>query len=231
MLRTKRLFVAMIILTLALYGSAQAAPEKTEIPDELWEELSSNLAELQAMIDSFNQYRERERAMLKVKADPWLYPEEAFIKLATTTETKLIPIAKVAAAKIPTKEGLIAVEIVKIKERKYKEPKTLIPTYWVVQSKALDFTAQRPILPILGRGKLLKKAGFSVHLDPRFTKVASKELVAFLEYDKKIEHAYMEITKAIKDIQEKYMKLPIYIEGFTVHLGIVFSVDIDFKFK
>ena len=79
--------------------------------------------------------------------------------------------------------------------------------------------------------KSMKGEKLSVALSSDLHHVDSKDLVSFLNYDKAIDKAYNAITKTIQAVQEKYKNSPIYIEGFTVHLGIPFSVDINFKIK
>ena len=118
-------------------------------------------------------------------------------------------------------------EIFKVKEVSPKLP-TERADYYVVEPMAGVLTNLKKIQ--LSQSSM-KGEAVSVALSSDLKNVASKDLVAFLEYDKLIDRAYNTITKTIQAIQEKYKNSPIYIDSFTVHLGIPFSVDINFKIK
>ena len=53
----------------------------------------------------------------------------------------------------------------------------------------------------------------------------------FVLFDSLIDKAFDQINGALKYIQKKYKESPIYIDGFQVHIGINFSVDIIFKVR
>ena len=53
----------------------------------------------------------------------------------------------------------------------------------------------------------------------------------FVLFDNLIDKAYKRITRAIEDVQKKYESSPIYVDGFTVNIGVAFSFAINFKVK
>jgi len=55
-----------------------------------------------------------------------------------------------------------------------------------------------------------------------------KQLVLF---NGLVDKAFREVNEALQYVQKKCKNSPIYIEGFQVHIGINFSIDILFKMK
>ena len=56
-------------------------------------------------------------------------------------------------------------------------------------------------------------------------------ITKFVRFDNLIDKAYKKITQAVENVQKKYENSPIYIDGFTVNIGIAFSFAINFKVR
>jgi hypothetical protein len=233
MLKIKRLLVLSIVIMLISCASQQQPPERQEIPDQVWNDLSRDLAEFQALVTSYNEILEREQARLKVKAEPWTYPKQPFINVATPLEKK-IPVEKIAIAKILSKSGAIKAVIIKYKKAKLEknEEDYLILPPEIAQLALLQ-------VPVKIEKYTTKKYGvrdkfISVTVSDQLVGLIAgkrRELIQFLKYDKLIDEAYEIVTKQIKALQEKYNNAPFYIEGFNVTIGLPFSVEIIFKIK
>ena len=111
MLRKK---VPLILLIMLLTSCAfiQGKFRESEIPDQLWDELSQDLVELQIMVGSFNKKFELEDLRLSVRGKPWEYPLNMSLKIDSVP----LAIQKMTDAKLPTKEGYLIAKIYKVKE-------------------------------------------------------------------------------------------------------------------
>ena len=225
MMRLRRLVILIIIFIFTAGASIQKTPSKTEIPDELWDELTRDLAQIQVLVDSTNQYLEHERKMLKVRAEPWTKPSDEFLKLHPIYNTSSFAVARITKAKIPTVAASeVIAKIIKLKECENKE------ACYFIESHETDLSRRRSSLrpmQLITDEKILAKAfGFDIAEE-----IDKEAVLSFLNYDKTIEDAYGKISNAIKNIQSKYKESLIYIEGFEVRLGIPFWVEVDFRFK
>lgn len=190
---------------------------ESEIPDQLWYELSQDLVELQVMVSSFNKKFELEDFRLSVKGKPWEYPLNMSLNIGSVP----LAIKKMTDAKLPTEEGYLIAKIYKVKEEVYTEKSIKRPFYLVLH----------PTMKPSDTLNYISAKNMMIGLDPKLNKVERNRLIDFLNRDNNLYEYYKEITVAVKKLQEKYENSPIYIDGFTVHTGISQSVDISIKFK
>ena len=220
----KKIIVCSIaFFLLGCLPAKHVIPDK-EIPNDVWNELSQDLSNIYALVETINKNLETNRTELKVEVENQEYPIDKNISLLTASEIKKYPIIKIGKAKIPTVKGLVYSDIFKTRikagtvwfaaERKhsYKD----IFAGW---ANPEGITLGNKNIPLYAYGSLNDK-----------TKAipAIKQLVIF---DGFIDKAFREVSEALKYVQKKYKDSPIYIEGFQVHIGINFSVDIMFKIK
>lgn len=213
----KKLLLILLIMLLTSCASIQGKFKESEIPDQLWDELSKDLVELQVMVNSSNKKFELEDVKLNVKAKPWKYPLNMSLKIDSVP----LAIKKMTDAKLPAKEGYLAAKIYKIKEEVYTEQSIRRPFYLVLHptikpSNTLHYMTAKKMM---------------IGLDPNLNKVERNKLIDFLNLDNMLYEYYKDITVAVKKLQEKYGNSPIYIDGFTIHTGIPHSIDISIKFK
>ena len=201
----------------------QVIPDK-EIPGDVWAELSKDLSNIYALVETINKNLETHRSELRVKVESWKYPIDKKISLSTASEIKKYPIVKIGAAIIPTAMGMVDSNLFKAhtktgiawfateKKSKYHD----LLTAW---TNPETITLENESIPLYAYGPLNDK-----------TKAipALKQLVLF---DGLIDRAFRTVNEALKYVQKKYSDSPIYMEGFQVHIGINFSVDIMFKIK
>lgn len=198
-------------------ASIQSKFRESQTPDQLWDELSKDLVELQVMVNSLNQEFELEDVKLNVKAKPWEYPLDMSLKIASVP----LAIKKMTDAKLPTKDGYLSVKIYKIKEEVYTEQSIRRPFYLVLH----------PTIKPSNTLHYMNVKKMMIGLDPNLNKVERNKLIDFLNLDNMLYEYYKNITVAVKKLQEKYENSPIYIDGFTIHTGIPHSIDISIKFK
>ena len=216
MLRKKVLSILLIML-LTSCASIQGKFRESEIHDQLWDELSKDLAELQVMVNSSNKKFELEDFKLNVKAKPWRYPLNMSLKIDSVP----LAVKKMTDAKLPTKEGYLAAKIYKIKEGVYTDQSLRRPFYLVLHPTIKPSNTLHYMTP--------KK--MMIGLDPKLNKVERNKLIDFLNLDNMLYEYHKDIIVAVKKLQEKYENSPIYIDGFTIHTGIPHSIDISIKFK
>ena len=197
-------------------ASMQGKFKESEIPDQFWDELSQDLAELQVVVNSSNKKIELEDFKLNVKAKPWKYPLNMSLKIDSVS----LAIKKMTEAKLPTEEGYLAAKIYKIKEEVYTDQSLRRPFYLVLHptkpSNTLHYMTPKKIM---------------IGLDPKLNKVEKNKLINFLNLDNMLYEYHKNIIVEVKKLQEKYENSPIYIDGFTIHTGIPHSIDISIKFK
>jgi hypothetical protein len=198
-------------------ASIQSKFREREIPDKLWDELSKDLVDLQVMVNSLNKQFELEVVRLNVKAKPWEYPLNMSLKIDSVP----LAIKKVTDAKLPTKEGYLTAKIYKVKEEVYTEQSIKRPFYLVLH----------PTIKPSNTLHYINAKKMMIGLDPNLDKVKRNKLIDFLYLDNISHEYYKKITVAVKNLQEKYKNSPIYIDGFTVHISTLYSVDISIKFK
>ena len=190
--------------------------KESEIPDQFWDELSQDLAELQVVVNSSNKKIELEDFKLNVKAKPWKYPLNMSLKIDSVS----LAIKKMTQAKLPTEEGYLAAKIYKIKEEVYTDQSLRRPFYLVLHptkpSNTLHYMTPKKIM---------------IGLDPKLNKVEKNKLINFLNLDNMLYEYHNDIIVEVKKLQEKYANSPIYIDGFTIHTRIPHSIDISIKFK
>ena len=137
------------------------------------------------------------------------------------------PIIKVTDIKIPTKKGDISAKIAKtlgakgvtwfaVEKTEAKIPPVVMG--WAGLSKS-EISVMGKYMPLYASGGLRIKTG------------ALPAIKQFVSYEEWIDKAFEEVNKVLKVLQRKYEESPIYIDGFTVHIGILFSVDINFKIR
>ena len=224
MLRFRQIAALAIIFMFTTGASIQKTPSTIEISDELWDELTRDLARIQVLVDSTNQYLERERKTLKIKAEPWTKPSDEFLALHPIYNTSSFAVERITKAKIPTVAASeVIAKIIKLKKCDYKEACYFIEPYEADLSRQSSLGSMESITD---KEIYAKAFGFDIA-----NKVDKKAVLSFLNYDKMIEDGYWKISNAIRDIQKKYKGSPIYIEGFKVHLGIPFWVEVVFKFR
>ena len=215
MLRKKVLLILLIML-LTSCASIQGKSRESEIPDQFWDELSKDLAELQVMVNSSNKKFELEDFRQDVKAKPWKYPLNMSLKIDSVP----LAIKKMTDAKLPSKEGYLAARIYKIKEEVYTDQSHRRPFYLVLHptkpSNRLHYMTPKKMM---------------IGLDPKLNKVERNKLINYLNLDNMLYEYHKDIIVEVKKIQEKYENSPIYIDGFTIHTGIPYSIDISIKFK
>ena len=204
-------------MLLSSCAGIQGKFRESKIPDQLWNELSQDLVELQVMVSSFNKKFELEDLRLDVEAKPWQYP----LNMSLNVGSVPLAIKKMTDAKLPTKEGYLIAKIYKAKEEVYTEQSTKGPFYLVLH----------PTIKPSDTLNYISAKNMMIGLDPNLNKVERNKLIDFLNRDNKLYEYYKEITVAVKKLREKYENSPIYIDGFTVHTGIPHSVDISIKFK
>ena len=197
-------------------ASMQGKFKESENPDQFWDELSQDLAELQVVVNSSNKKFELEDFKLNVKAKPWKYPLNMSLKIDSVS----LAIKKMTEAKLPTEEGYLAAKIYKIKEEVYTDQSLRRPFYLVLHptkpSNTLHYMTPKKIM---------------IGLDPKLNKVEKNKLFNFLNLDNMLYEYHKAIIVEVKKLQEKYENSPIYIDGFTIHTGIPHSIDISIKFK
>ena len=225
MLRFRQIAALVIIFMFTIGASTQKSPSRTEISDELWDELARDLTEIQVMIDSYNQYLERERKTLKIKAEPWTKPSDEFLALHPIYNTSSFAIERITKAKIPTVAASeVIAKIIKLKNCEHKE------ACYFIEPHKTDLFRPKSLLgsveTITDKKIYAKAFGFGTA-----NKIDKEAVLSFLNYTEMIEDAYRTISNAIRDIQRKYKDSPIYIEGFKVHLGISLWVEVDFKIR
>ena len=215
MLRKKVLLILLIML-LTSCASMQGKFRESEIPDQLWHELSQDLAELQVMINSSNKKLELENFRLNVKVKPWEHPLNMSLKIDSVS----LAIKKMTDAKLPTEGGYLAAKIYKIKEEVYTDQTLKRPFYLILHptkpSNTLHYITPKKMM---------------IGLDPKLNKVEINKLINFLNLDNMLYEYHHDIIVELKKLQEKYANSPIYIDGFTIHTGIPHSIDISIKFK
>ena len=216
----KEIILILSIMLLTSCASIQSTFRESEIPDQLWDDLSKDLVELQVMVISLNKKLELENAKVNVKAEPWEYPVDRSLEIGSVS----LAIKKMTDVKLPTrttKKGYLGVKIYKVEGEIYTEQSIKRPLYLVV-----DPTINPP-----NKFRYIKAKNMMIGFDPSFNKVEKNELTDFLNLDHMLYESYKTITTAVKKLQEKHKRSPIYIDGFTVQIGIPYSVDINFKFK
>lgn len=197
-------------------ASMQGKFRESEIPDQFWDELSQDLAELQVMVNSSNKKFELEDFKLNVKAKPWKHPLNMTLKIDSVS----LAIKKMTEAQLPTEEGYLAAKIYKIKEEVYTDQSLRRPFYLVLHptkpSNRLHYMTPKKMM---------------IGVDSKLNKVEKNKLINFLNLDNMLYEYHKNIIVEVKKLQEKYENSPIYIDGFTIHTGIPHSIDISIKFK
>ena len=218
-----------IIICLCVFFLIGCLPVKQvisdkEIPDDIWDGLSEDLSNIYALVETINKNLEMHRSELNIKVENWKYPIGKKISLSTASEIKKYPIVKMGAAKIPTAMGLVDSDIFKTRSKAgivwfAAERKPKYHDLMAAWANPEAITLENKKIPLYAYGPLNDK-----------TKAipAIKKLVLF---DGLVDKAFREVNEALKYVQKKYKDSPIYIEGFQVHIGINFSVDIMFKIK
>jgi len=220
----KRFFIVLTAFLFLGCAISHQATVKTEIPEKLWEDISKDLAYLYALVESINKNLERERSLLKVEAEPWEYPMGKTVTMWKPSEKIAYPIIKYAGAKVPTEKGFVDAEIIKAKGKK--------GLLWFAAEKKAKFpellTAYAGFETILWKGETIPLYTYGALMNRSKALPAIKQFVLF---DGLIDKAFEQVNKALRLIQKKYKESPIYIDGFTVHIGINFSIDINFKIR
>jgi hypothetical protein len=91
---------------------------KTEIPDNLWEDIAKDLSRLYTLVDAINKNLKSERSLLQVKAEPWQYPTGKGFAIMKPSGTSKYSIIKMAGAKVPIETGFVDANIIKAKGKK-----------------------------------------------------------------------------------------------------------------
>ena len=194
MLRKKVLLIPLIML-LTSCASIQGKFKESEIPDQFWDELSQDLAELQVVVNSSNKKFELEDFKLNVKAKPWKYPLNMSLKIDSVS----LAIKKMTEAKLPSKEGYLAVKINKIKEKVYTDQSLRRPFYLVLHptkpSNRLHYMTPKKMM---------------IGLDPKLNKVEKNKLINFLNLDNMLYEYHKHIIVEVKKLQ-KNMQIHQYI--------------------
>jgi hypothetical protein len=216
--------VIMLLSFLVIGCAAVQQPlTKTEISDEVWEEISTDLAKLQAMVMSMNESLENKKSQLTVQVKSYEYPKDKYFAFKTVSGTLKYPIEKKIAASIPTKGGKIDGVLV-------KTLKTGAKPLWIVQEKEpspYSSGGMASLYSYKGKEEYPVYAASTVfQTDPAFSAIHE-----FVSFEERIDKAYKEVTKWIKFVKEKYEDSPVYIDSFNVHIGIPFSIDIHFKIR
>lgn len=222
----KKFFLVLIALLALGCVKPLQVMDTTETPDKLWEEISEDLAHLYTLVDSYNKNIESERSLLKVAVEPWRYPKEEIISIKKPSEEIKYSVIKVADAKVPTKTGVVEAQIAKVlgpqgiswfaADKKY------------IQTPRAHMFLSKSFKAIPWEGKKIPLYAFGALTDEVEVILAMKKFVLF---DNLIDKAYKKITQTIEFVQKKYENSPIYIDGFTVNIGIAFSFAINFKVR
>lgn len=220
----KKIIVCVIVVFLFGFLSPKQAIPDEEIPDHVWDELSADLSKIYTLVETINKNIEMHRAGLKVNVENWEYPIGKKFSISTASEIKEYPIVKIGEVRIPTAKGVVDSKLFK----------TLSETgfVWFAEEskpKHFDFfTAGANLETIKFENQNIPLYAYGPLKDKTKAIPAMKQLV-FL--DGLIDKAFREVNEALKYVQKKYKDSPIYIEGFQVHIGINFSIDIMFKIK
>ena len=218
----KKFFLVFIALLVLGCVKPLQVIDTTETPDKLWEEISEDLARLYTLVESYNENIKSERSLLKVAVGPWVYPK---MKTISIKEIKY-SVIKEALAKVPTKTGIVEAKIAKA-----LGPKGI--SWFAADKKYIQMPMGHMFLSksfkaIPWEGKKIPLYTFGSLDDDIKAIPAMKKFVLF---DNLIDKAYKRITQAIEFVQKKYENSPIYIDGFTVNIGIAFSFAINFKVR
>jgi len=218
----------LVLITLLVLGCVKPLQviDTTETHDKLWEEISEDLARLYTLVESHNKNIESERPLVKVAVEPWRYPKGKMISIGRPSEVIKYSVIKEAHAKVPTKTGIVEAKIVKA-----LGPQGI--SWFAVDKKDIQMPRAYMFLSksfkaIPWEGKKIPLYTFGAVDDEIKAIPAMKKFVLF---DNLIDKAYKKITQAIEFVQKKYENSPIYIDGFTVNIGIAFSFAINFKIR
>ena len=109
----KKFFLVFIALLVLGCVKPFQVSNTTEAPDKLWEEISVDLAYLYTLVESYNKNIERERSLVKVRVEPWVYPKGKTISIKKPSEGINYSVIKETFAKVPTKTGVVDAKITK----------------------------------------------------------------------------------------------------------------------
>ena len=223
----KKFFLVLIALLVLGCVKPLQVIDTTETHDKLWEEISEDLAHLYTLVDSYNKNIESERSLVKVAVEPWGYPKGKIISLKSLSKVIKYSVIKVADAKVPTKTGIVEAKIAKA-----IGPQGI--SWFAADKKYIQIPMgghmflSKSFQAIPWEGKKIPLYTFGAVDDEIKAIPAMKKFVLF---DNLIDKAYKKITQAIEFVQKKYENSPIYIDGFTVNIGIAFSFAINFKIR
>ena len=222
----KRFFLVLTALLVLGCVKPLQVINKTETPDKLWEEISEDLARLYTLVESYNKNIKSERSLLKVAVEPWMYPKGKIISIKRPSEEIKYSVIKEAHAKVPTKTGVVEAKIVKALGAKGISWFAADKKY--IQTPIAHMLLSKSFKAIPWEGKKIPLYTFGALDNDVKAFPAMKKFVLF---DNLIDKAYKKITQAVENVQKKYENSPIYIDGFTVNIGIAFSFAINFKVR
>ncbi len=220
----KRFIVVLVVFLFLGSSCAHQIVTKTEIPDNLWEDIAKDLAQLYTLVESINKNVERERSLLQVKAEPWQYPAGWVVSIGKPSEISEYSVIKMAGAKVPAETGFVDAKIIKAEGKKgiswfAVEKKAKYPELLAGYGSFEAIPWGDKTIPLHTYGALMNEAK------------AVPSVKQFVLFDGLIDKAFDQINGVLKYIQKKYKESPIYIDGFQVHIGVNFSVDIIFKIR
>lgn len=215
----KRLMICLLcIFVLTVSCTKYIKPQETEISDNLLDDLSSDLAEINVMVENANKEYKEELTMVKV-LEPWTKRPGGKFSISTATRKEVYDVLAKSTIKAPTVKGYTVVEIFKLKGRKEEFIGVTGPeTFGDMQ---------------LSASKVSRAGGYPIKFYDSalaYDQKAYEAITKYVSFTSRLERTAKKILKKLAEFKKKYMESPIYIEGFTIHLPVI-SIDIQFKFK
>jgi hypothetical protein len=213
----KKFLIPVMILILIGCTSLGIPTHKRRITDELWDEIGRELSRISVKVDSINKQLKSEELVVQV-VEPWVETKGLFYELITPSKVEKFPVKKKSVIAIPMVKG--AKEFV----------------VFMAMGKEGEFIGVAPKIfnqPYAALKHKFMASGLPV-VDYTYALNQPEEINAlkqYMSYTSLVDKAYKKIMALLKEVQKKFEESPIYVDGFTVSLGLTFSVDIHFKIK
>lgn len=192
--------------------------QKTEISDTLLADLSRDLAEVNFLIENAKQEYKPEQMSVKV-IEPWTHPSKEKFAISTPSGREEFAVKEKSKIAVPTQEGMKTTDVFKLMGKEGGFIGVIRPesvgVFTMAATKKLEVEG-RPIIfydPLIGTDQK-----------------AIEAISQYVSLTDKIEDASKRILEKLAYLKKKYEEMPIYIEGFSLHLPAI-SVTIQFKFK
>jgi hypothetical protein len=193
-------------------------PEVQEISDELLENLSKDLAEIQIMVENAQGKYKQEEMQVKV-IEPWTESFGLKLGLQTPSGRKEFDVIRKSKIQVPMLKGWATADVFKLAEGKSR---------FIAVGRS-DFWGKM----VMSVPKESMVAGHQVKFyDPQLgaDQKSVDAVTKYVSLTYKLEDTARKILEKLKDLQKKYKESPIYIEGFNIQFPLI-SVTVLFKFK